>query len=160
MHQPAFDETWWKEQLHTASLRATPTRLAVLRALSESPTPLSALEVLKAAGPAAAGADRVTVYRTLNSLVEAALAHRVDPGDRTWRYGLLNVAHGRHAHFVCDACGVVRCVEDAEIDVSFSAGSGREKFKVKQPDVYLHGICASCTEPEDTPPAPRPKSKR
>lgn len=144
MARPAFDESMWRERLRSAKLRVTGARLAVLRALTEAPLPISAQDVLERAE--AVDADRVTVYRTLNSLVDARLAHRMDPGDRVWRYGLLGEEHDQHAHFVCDTCGAIRCLADATINVSFKGRGSREKFRVTQQDVYLHGSCEGCIE--------------
>jgi len=122
----------------------------VLKVLGGSPVPMPAQEVLDSL--AGAKADRVTVYRTLNALVESGLAHRVDPGDRVWRYGILShesdPPHAGHAHFVCDACGTVRCLQDATIRVQFKGRPEGEKFTVTQRDVYLHGTCEKCLEGE------------
>ncbi|HVZ94381.1 MAG TPA: Fur family transcriptional regulator [Phycisphaerales bacterium] len=141
-----FDPNLWKTRLREAGLRVTVTRLAVLRTLHESPTPLSAQEVFERLD--SQGADRVTIYRTLASLEEVKLLHRVDPGDRVWRYGLLQKSHHEHAHFVCDDCGEIRCLDDAAVTISFSSAAKRagEKIRVKQHDVYLHGVCEKCEE--------------
>lgn len=149
----------WSERLRQRGLRVTRSRLDVLRVLTASPAPMQAQEVLDALSRERA--DRVTVYRTLNALVESGLAHRVDPGDRVWRYGLLAPVprpegaagdaasphgHGAHAHFVCDDCGTVRCLEDATIRVSLNSKANAERFKITQKDVYLHGTCEKCLE--------------
>ncbi len=145
-HAPAFDEQQWRTRLRAGGLRATEPRLAVLRILAEAASPLRAQEVLAASRTAAL--DRVTVYRTLSSLVRKKLAHRLDTGDRIWRYGLSEAAEHRHAHLICDECGTVRCADDATLNVSFKGRSGVEKFRVKQHDVYLHGTCEDCGDDE------------
>lgn len=154
-------ENPWPERLRDKGLRVTRTRLDVLRVLGKSPTPQSAQEVMDAL--AGENADRVTIYRTLNSLVDAGLAHKVDPGDRVWRYGLLvqagHQAHDGHAHFVCDACGTVRCLQDSTIKVSLGQGDKGERFKVTQRDVYLHGTCEKCLD-EESEDAPGPVHRR
>lgn len=145
MGTPAFDQEHWKKRLRNARLRVTGPRLDVLRVLHDSPLPATAQEVLASAGRLGP-TDRVTVYRTLNSLVKSGIAHRVDPGDRTWRYGLLAEHHGQHAHFVCDECGTIRCLEDAMITVSMKGRPSPDRFRVKQQDVYLHGTCETCLD--------------
>lgn len=145
MTRPAFDQDHWKERLREAGLRVTGARLDVLQTLHESPLPMTAQDVLDQVaklGPT----DRVTVYRTLNSLVDLGIAHRVDPGDRTWRFGLLAKDHHQHAHFVCDDCGSIRCLEEALITVSMKGRPSPDRFKVKQQDVYLHGTCETCLD--------------
>lgn len=143
-----FDEPWWKSRLRERGLRATDQRIDVVRVLCASPVPLTAQEVLVGARSLQEDADRVTIYRTLASLVEAGLAHRMDPGDRVWRFGLLtreqDGEHRGHAHFVCDACGEVRCLADATISVSLRGKAAEQRLRIKQQDVYLHGTCESC----------------
>jgi Fur family ferric uptake transcriptional regulator len=138
----ASDEGVWAARLREAGLRATGTRMDILRALAAAPSPMNAQEVLSALP--GAGADRVTVYRTLNSFVKAGLAHRIDPGDRVWRFGLNDVGHADHAHFVCDACGAVECLENAAIRVLIEGGSRSRTARITQRDVYLHGQCDRC----------------
>lgn len=144
MAEKVFDERAWANRLRQSGLRVTKSRLEVIHCLADSPTPSSALDVLSSLG--GKSLDRVTVYRTLNSLVDHGLAHRIDPGDRIWRYGLIGDTHTEHAHFVCDACGDIKCLEDAMIRVQMKGGREPEKFKVTQRDVYLHGTCEECIE--------------
>lgn len=145
----SFDQSYWSDRLRQAGLRVTRSRLDVIESLVLSPVPSSALDVLGSLS--GRSLDRVTVYRTLNSLVEHGLAHRIDPGDRVWRYGLLGEEHNEHAHFVCDACGNIRCLEDATIRVSIRGSQDSERFKVTQRDVYLHGTCEKCLESGEHP---------
>ena len=141
-------------RLREAGLRKTPVRLSVLELLQRNGRPISVPQILAKLH----GVDTVTVYRTLGTFVEKRLAHRVrgGGGDRTWMYALGSVsgadddadggkpAHN-HPHFVCDACGKVECVEEAEIPRDFveslGVGSG---YAVTYPEVVLHGVCAKC----------------
>lgn len=152
-----------KLQLREAGLRVTSVRLAILKMLTESRQAVNAQQVFDHAVAAAGKGkkpDRVTVYRTLNSLVEAGLAHRVDPGDRVFRFSLTDhegctAEHHvhEHPHFVCDSCGTVECMQGAEVVLrtpSESAGPARSARQVKQQDVVLHGKCGKCAD--DAPP--------
>lgn len=141
----ASQETLWAARLREAGLRATGTRLDILRALAAASSPLNAQEVYSALP--AGSADRVTVYRTLNSFVQVGIAHRIDPGDRVWRFGLTDVGHADHAHFVCDSCGGVECLENAAIRVVIEGGSRARTARITQRDVYLHGRCDRCARP-------------
>jgi Fur family ferric uptake transcriptional regulator len=148
-------------RLRRAGLRVTGTRLRVIRALQSGDTPLNAQEIVGRLGDEV---DRVTVYRTLNTLVDRGIAHRVNPGDRVFRFGLSpgvgagagGSAHG-HPHFVCDECGAVECLEDAEVIVKpraaartrgkSAAARRTPAFRVSQQEVLLHGTCGDCTTP-------------
>jgi Fur family ferric uptake transcriptional regulator len=150
------DDASLKELLRHGKLRVTSVRMAILRALGNSPVALEAAEVASALHAAGEDADRVTVYRTLNSLVDSGIAHRIDPGDRIFRFSLTD--HGRctgehheheHPHMVCDTCGAVECIMDAEVTIKPRSGAqppARQKFKVTQQDIMLHGTCDRCAD--------------
>ncbi len=123
--------------------------------------------------------DRVTVYRTLSTLVEVGLAHRMDPGDRVFRFAIPKTVHSdlaqttsgdaagsesnghAHPHRVCDSCGTVECMEDAEVVVHRrgDATTASDAFSVKQQDVILHGTCGECAVEGDTPAASKPTAR-
>jgi len=140
-----------RQLLATAKLRVTSVRLAVLEVLSSTDAALNAQEVeAKIKLPAA---DRVTVYRTLNTLVDSGLAHRIDPGDRVYRFSLTSHTHCKgedhqheHLHMVCDTCGSVRCLDDAEVIVQTKArrGSKPRTLRVFSGNGTLHGVCETC----------------
>ena len=168
---PSDAESGLREALRAAGMRITGTRLALLRLMGQSRAPASAQQIFddlcaarkSAAGKASGGRpDRVTVYRTLNSLVEAGLAHKVDPGDRVFRFSLTDHARcegekhvHEHPHFVCDACGTVECLENERVVIKTASNAHTpptsSKRRVKQDGVVLHGTCGPCV----AAPAPR-----
>jgi Fur family ferric uptake transcriptional regulator len=149
---PAADP---REVLRRASLRVTAMRLTLISHLAASRHPSTAQKLFDdlcaaAKRSKAAEPDRVTVYRTLNTLVEAGLAHKVDPGDRVFRFSLTDHArcegehhHHEHPHFVCDDCGTVECLDGERVVIK---GPGSTKRRVKQDGVVLHGTCGSCVK--------------
>lgn len=137
-----FDEKAWRRRLRDADLRVTRARMEVLRALAASPAPISAPEVLEQLS--GDEIDRVTVYRTLNLLVDSGLADRLDMGNRVWRYGLASAAHADHAHFVCESCGEVRCLSGARVEVTFDAEARVPGLRVTHRELFLRGMCERC----------------
>lgn len=135
--------------LRAASLRRTPVRLGVLHVLAASAQPLGAAQVLE---QMPAQTDAVTVYRTLNTFTRKRLVHRVRGEDRTWRYAVGGKAQGRsarheHAHFVCESCGSVECLDGAAIPRNLVRSLGvAERYEVHYPEVVLHGVCPKCHE--------------
>ena len=85
-YNPRVNKTAKKpaDALHQAGLRRTPMRLAVLKILTRDGQPLSASRILERIGD---GIDKVTLYRTLNTLTKTRLLHRVRGDDQIWRYG-------------------------------------------------------------------------
>ena len=151
--------------LRSVNLRVTAVRVAVLRVLAGAPEALDAQQVF--ARLDLPTTDRVTVYRTLGTLVAAGLAHRVDPGDRVFRFSLTDHSActpqrhvHEHPHFVCDACGTVECLDDAEIIVqpkrTSSARPRRTTPRIDRRAVTLHGTCGKC----ETAPVKRTRRQR
>lgn len=126
------------DRLRTAGLRRTPVRLAVLRLISESRKPLGAVDLLKRLDDET---DQVTVYRTLNTLVEHKLVHRVRGEDGAWRYAAEAQRPHSHAHFVCDACGGVECLEAIPVPEDLRLG---RKYEVSYAELVVHGTCPRC----------------
>ena len=156
---PALSPT---DILRQAGLRVTGMRLALLEKLSAARQPATAQQIFDdlcahAKRERAARPDRVTVYRTLNTLVEKGLAHKVDPGDRVFRFSLTDHARcdgekhvHEHPHFVCDSCGTVECMEGAEVVVKpasiHTEAAPPARRKVKPDGVILHGTCETCVD--------------
>ena len=153
-----------RDILRAAGLRVTATRLALLEKLSAARQPASAQQIFddlcahaKRDRPPSPRPDRVTVYRTLNTLVDKALAHKLDPGDRVFRFSLTDHARCKdekhdheHPHFVCDSCGTVECLEGAEVVVKpapiLTESAPPPRRKVKPDGVVLHGTCETCVD--------------
>lgn len=128
-----------------SKLRRTPVRAGVLEVLSAASRPLGAVEILEKLPP---HTDAVTVYRTLNTFTKKSVIHRVRGEDRIWRYALGNPqethAH-QHPHFICEDCGKVECLKDAEIPRDFVKSLGvAARYSVNYPEVVLHGVCPKC----------------
>ena len=135
-----------KSVLQAAGLRRTPVRTGVIESLSRASKPMSVGEIIESLP---ADTDTVTVYRTLNTLVEKNMAQRVRSDDRSWLYEL-NVAGGSserhaHAHFMCDGCGTVECLPDVEIaDAKSMEKLVRPGYTVRDQEVTVRGTCADC----------------
>jgi Fe2+ or Zn2+ uptake regulation protein len=137
--------------LRTAGLRRTPVRVAVLAAVATSRKPLAAPEIIRRlTTDTGIDTDPVTVYRTLNTLAEHKLLHRIRGDDGAWRYASTPVGdkdhHDHpHAHFVCDACGNVECLERLPMPDHLARPTtlGR-RYDVTYAELVVHGTCPKC----------------
>lgn len=132
--------------LREAGLKRTPVRLAVLELLAGMHTPLAAQQILDALPTST---DSVTVYRTLNTLTEHRLLHRIRGDDRVWRYALSDSEpqspRHDHAHFVCESCGSVECLRDVPIPRKLMQQvAPDQQYRVKYSELLLHGVCPRC----------------
>ncbi|MFC5770022.1 Fur family transcriptional regulator [Thauera sinica] len=130
-----------RERIAALGGRVTRTRLVALELLQQSPHPLSHDEIGEALAAAGIAHDRVTLYRALDWLVERGLARRIAGGERAWRFEVMRDATHRHAHFHCDRCGQVVCLEGLEPAPTTGLPSG---FHVDRAELVLHGSCAAC----------------
>ncbi|MFA9440870.1 Fur family transcriptional regulator [Uliginosibacterium sp. sgz301328] len=128
------------DRIRALGARATPARVAVMRLLESSAHALSHHDIESAL--ADSGFDRVTLYRVLDWLVETGLAHRVADGQRVFRFSAAQQAaqHTAHAHFRCDDCGRVFCLED----VSVAEPRLPQGFVGRAIDFNVSGHCAQC----------------
>jgi len=134
-----------REELHTAGLRATSSRIAVLKLLRQSTSPVSHGEVTEQLQNE--GYDRATLYRNLFDLNRVGLARRTDLGDHVWRFeATLPGGHAteEHPHFVCNQCGGVECLEGVEVVLQRGA-KGPRAIKKKAVEIQLKGLCDRCT---------------
>jgi Fur family ferric uptake transcriptional regulator len=130
--------------LREAGLRATLSRLAVLRQLSASKTPMSHAEVVDRL--AGSGFDRATLYRNLIDLAECGLARRTDVGDHVWRFELITGEGGHdqeHPHFVCSNCGNVQCLPVDSVSIHPVRGAPRA-LRRKGLAIHVRGLCDNC----------------
>lgn len=131
------------ELLRHHQLRVTALRLDMLRILRASDRALTHQELERLLK---VEADRVSIFRSLNTFEEAGLVHRVLDGRGTSCFAPCGGAcgHGHHndvhAHFRCNTCGHVFCLEAVELPrVSLPRG-----FKLASGHVDLAGTCKSC----------------
>ncbi|AYH45413.1 Fur family transcriptional regulator [Azoarcus sp. DN11] len=121
--------------------RVTRTRTAVLEVLQHSARSLNHDDIAVELAANGLPHDRVTLYRTLDWLVEQGLAHRVIGPDRARRFKAGGAASSSHAHFHCDRCGHVLCLESIRPDDRFTLPAG---YQPERAELVFHGTCADC----------------
>jgi len=130
--------------LKTSGLRRTAAREAILQLLARARRPLSHQDILRYR-KRAGSFDRVTVYRTLETLQEAGLLHRIQGMDGTWRfcrhkYESPGKCAGNHIHFLCSSCDQMTCLPEQPLPwVVAPAGA-----TIHSKQLVVHGHCAEC----------------
>lgn len=125
--------------LRTAGVKVTPGRVRVLEVLLASLQPLSHADI-EALLP---DADRVTLYRVLDSLVACGLAFKAVDVRGVFRFSASSTQreHGDHVHFRCTGCGGVFCLK-APPPPPPKLPRG---FRLAEVDYDVRGTCADCT---------------
>jgi Fur family ferric uptake transcriptional regulator len=131
--------------LQEHSIRKTKIRLEVLNAFLLATHALSHGDLEKLVSP---DADRVTLYRTLNTFEENGLIHRVADNSQSERYALCHHDHlqhqkhdHNHLHFKCKECRQTYCLDDITPPIIELPTS----FKVESINVLVTGVCKNCT---------------
>lgn len=87
--------------------------------------------------------NRVTVYRVLKWLTERGLAHRVADENQVWRYNAEGQnQEGGHAHFQCNRCGRIYCLEGIATIYALSLPIG---YRSQRIELTIKGLCAECS---------------
>lgn len=87
--------------------------------------------------------DRVTFYRSLKTLEENKVIHRVVLNDTTVKYALGNhlVLSKIHPHFHCTGCDKVICLDSSVMDRNIHLPAG---YDVISAQILFEGICPDC----------------
>jgi Fur family transcriptional regulator, ferric uptake regulator len=127
--------------LNSAKLKRTEPRRMVLEVLLNAAQPQTADEIVSAIGKA--GPNRVTVYRILDSIVEAGIIHRAFVAEGSQHFEMADkcTEHQCHPHFVCTDCGKTSCMHDVSVSLATSAPAG---FMIQRQQVRLQGLCPKC----------------
>ena len=132
------------EILNNHKVKPTAMRMLVMEQLYLSPKHLSLSEIEIALYPA----DRVTIYRTLQTFVKKGLAHSVDTAHSGAVYGLCHddcsaeKHNDEHPHFVCENCHAITCTDDFAYTLrKKNANTAYELHKV---EVTIKGLCPNC----------------
>lgn len=125
--------------------RVTRTRVAVLDVLLASQQPLSHDEIGEALRKEGVPHDRVTLYRNLEWLVEQGIAHRMAGADRVWRFSVVTTSEHEHAHFHCDRCGQLFCLDALTPAFAIALPNG---YSMNRAELIVHGACPGCSAPK------------
>jgi Fur family peroxide stress response transcriptional regulator len=128
-------------------LRITPQRLEIFRELAHAtdhPTAEGLYQRLKDKMPTL---SLDTVYRTLGTLVNHNLVHRVEAAQNQARF---EVQHVHHHHVVCRECNnitdfVWNLVDHTSLEEELT-GWGR----VERAHMVVYGTCSECCDPEES----------
>jgi Fur family transcriptional regulator, ferric uptake regulator len=136
-----------ESQLRDASIRLTAARVKVLAALLEAGRAFSHQDVQDTFGDM----DRVTLYRALDCLTDAGLAHKIAGDDRVFRYSAGAdhgaVPHHQHGHFKCTRCTRVFCLDsigEAEMLERALCKTLGKGFRSHDIEFTIKGWCADC----------------
>jgi Fur family ferric uptake transcriptional regulator len=130
-----------RQDVRAAGLRATGTRLLVLRFLREHGGHHSADQVTLALAAVGEPMLRGSVYNVLGSLVDVGLVAVAAAGPGP---ALYEASIGWHHHFVCRGCGSVLDIP-CVVGASPCLDAALPGAEIDEAQVIFRGRCAGCT---------------
>ncbi len=133
------------DRLRDAGERVTRQRLLVADALGSTPRQITAQELYESLRRREPRIGRATVFRTLESLVAAGAARRLEREGHVYGYVACRPEH--HHHLACDRCGRVEEIDEAYIAPVAQRVSADLGFQIDDARLDFYGRCARCTAP-------------
>jgi len=130
-----------RQMVKATKLYCTAGRVAVLRVLLKADKPLRQDQIAKRLGKKRF--DKVTIYRTLESLLKVGLVHKAFMAERAWHFELAhNCSETQcHPHFTCTNCGSTHCLTGMSLPMARSPHKG---FHIHRQQTRLEGLCPAC----------------
>ena len=123
--------------LRGKGLKKSAQRIAIISILLDKQIPLTESNIKEEMGDMY---DRVTFYRTIQTLLENNIIHRITIDNVTVKYALNNSQNHSHIHFYCKICHSVTCFEDIPLQEYHLP----ENFEQEECEVLIKGICNKC----------------
>src|SRR3989449_11730180 len=97
-----------------------------------------------------AGIGRATVYRTLQWMVDAGIARKVDFGEGRSRFEP-SYRHPRHFHLICTKCHRSSEFLSSDVEELMEEVAAARGFTTSQSVVQIYGTCEECRTGKTTP---------
>ena len=130
-------------------MKVTALRLQVLELFFEKREPLSHAAIFEHLTSLGHKPDRVTLYRVLSAFSDAQILHEIQGIDGPLRFCMhkpfMDGCPGNHPHFLCQACGRMRCLHEQLLPrVEVPDGT-----VVEGKQFLIFGLCPRCTQRAD-----------
>jgi Fur family transcriptional regulator, zinc uptake regulator len=131
-------------------LKLTDMRRQVFESLAAAPGALGAYDLIDAL--ASTGHKRlapVSIYRALDFLMEAGLAHKIESLNAFVACPHLHGPHEMVVFLICDACGKVEESTSDNVAQALSSVARGKGFIPRGQVIEMHGRCAACSGASD-----------
>jgi Fur family ferric uptake transcriptional regulator len=134
-----------QQKLNQEGLRLTRPRQVVMEILQETPLPLKPQGIYQQSLDSGEDIGMVSVYRTLELMMELGLVRRVHGEDGC--HGYVCASPGHHHHLVCRKCGKAIEFSGAHDLTTLLDRIQRETgFIIDGHLLQLQGLCPECQE--------------
>src|SRR5512139_207901 len=130
-------------RLHPAGGRRSTKRERILGVFLKHEGHLSADDLVALIRREDAKISRATVYRTLQWMVEAGIARKVDFGEGRFRFEH-SYRHPRHFHLICKTCNRSSEFLSSDIEALIEEVAAARSFSARQSVLQIYGTCEEC----------------
>jgi Fur family ferric uptake transcriptional regulator len=130
------------DRLHEAGERVTRQRLLIADALEGAGRQVTAQELFDRIRHRERGIGRASVFRTLEALVAAGVARRLEREGHVYGYVACRPEH--HHHLACDQCGRMVEIDEAYIRPVAERVTADLGFTIDNARLDFYGTCADC----------------
>ena len=142
MATPVLDPTSTADRLAAAGERVTRQRLLVADALASAGRQVTAQDLFDRLRRLDPRIGRATVFRTLEALVIAGVARRLEQDGHVYGYVACRPEH--HHHLACDRCGRVEEIGEGYITPVAERLAAEHGFQIDDARLDFYGLCAEC----------------
>lgn len=133
-------------------MRCTPERYAILSAVEGLVGRFGVEDIIERLSQSNYHVAMATVHYTLNLLTDCGIVRRfvVERGRYSYELAEPGQSGGRHVHLVCNVCGKIKSVRDAELARSIAARSWTG-FSPADYTLTITGVCSACRRKNHSP---------
>jgi Fur family ferric uptake transcriptional regulator len=140
---PIPTATEFVEQHRPAGGRRSSKRDVIVNTFLRQEGHISADELVDFIRGEDARISRATIYRTLQWMVDAGIARRVDFGEGRFRFEH-SYRHPRHFHLICKTCGQSFEFLSSDIEGLIEEVASARRFDARQSVLQIYGTCDGC----------------
>src|SRR5829696_1084509 len=131
------------ERLRPAGAKRSSKRDLILNVFLKQEGHLSADDLFDVTRREDPRISRATVYRTLQWMVDAGIARKVDFGEGRFRFEH-SYRHPRHFHLICKTCNRSFEFLSSDIEALIEEVATARGFAPRQSVLQIHGTCDAC----------------
>jgi Fur family ferric uptake transcriptional regulator len=131
------------DRLRAAGERVTRQRLVVADALAAIGRQATAQDLYERLRSRVPRIGRATVFRTLEALVTAGVARRLEQDGHVSAYVACRPGH--HHHLACSRCGRVEEIDEAYVRPVADRVAAERGFRIDDARLDFYGLCARCS---------------
>ncbi len=135
--------TEFVEKLRPAGGRRSGKRDVIVQIFLRQEGHLAADELVELIRKEDGRISRATIYRTLQWMVDAGIARKVDFGEGRFRFEH-SYRHPRHFHLICKTCSQSFEFLSSDIEALIEEIAEARRFSARQSVLQIYGTCESC----------------